>query len=141
MASRADAWIYEYFLLFQRGMAAGGNMDPPRAKRWSNITTTHMDPKSTISYQKQLDKLTPTDVRWTPFGPIPDDLVSYYHGYIRFLSFNEEYMTDRVTWQFGRVQDWHELRSIILPVLDVDGPEEFVDVVQKVNVLLLRQGL
>ncbi|GAA0179887.1 hypothetical protein LIER_30032 [Lithospermum erythrorhizon] len=76
----------------------------PRARRWSNITLTKRDPQSTIMYQKQLDRLTANDVRWTPYGPIPDDSMSYYHGCICFLGFNKAYMPDRVTRQFGYVQ-------------------------------------
>ncbi|GAA0165305.1 hypothetical protein LIER_43711 [Lithospermum erythrorhizon] len=49
------AWIYEYFLAFQRGMASGWNGEPPR-------------------------------VRWTPYGPVKDDLVSYYHGWMCIMA-------------------------------------------------------
>ncbi|GAA0170125.1 hypothetical protein LIER_40892 [Lithospermum erythrorhizon] len=80
------AWIYEYFPAFQRGMVVGWNGELPRA-----------------TYRKQLDGLTTLDVRWTPYGLVKDDSVSYYHGCIRFLEFNEAYMPDRVTQQFGRI--------------------------------------
>lgn len=43
-------------------------------------------------------------VRWTPYGPIPDGHVTYYHGTIRFLNIIEPYMPERISRQFGRVQ-------------------------------------
>ncbi|GAA0159790.1 hypothetical protein LIER_16493 [Lithospermum erythrorhizon] len=37
------------------------------------------------------------EMRWIPYGPVPDDSMTYYHGCIRFLYFNEAYLLERIT--------------------------------------------
>lgn len=101
-----EAWIYEHFPMFSQGVRPGCTPGMPRARRWNNIAAATKDKDSLITYRVMLDKMIPERVLWTPYGIPAEQIgrVCLYHGCIRFIHFNEAYMPERVTRQFGIVQ-------------------------------------
>ncbi|GAA0166172.1 hypothetical protein LIER_21391 [Lithospermum erythrorhizon] len=100
-----ECWIYEYFPLFSGVQSVRWLEGRPRALRWGDNNTRMQAEKDLLIYRQQIDNIKSDEILWTPFGPpctIPPS--SLYHGCIRFMGFNEAYMPDRVSRQFGRVQ-------------------------------------
>ncbi|KAF5203492.1 Main-like [Thalictrum thalictroides] len=96
-----EAWIYEHFPMF----APPPNMDyieeqMPRMGRWTNISSTYPDPKSTLKWFRQ--------VLWDPYSNVRDlrplNHISFFHGALCILDKTEPYNANRVLRQLGHKQ-------------------------------------
>ncbi|XP_056695076.1 protein MAIN-LIKE 1-like [Spinacia oleracea] len=101
-----QAWIYEHFPCFRpRSVRKDIGHSDPRALRWVYAPESK-DRTRLASFRARLDKLTPEQVLWTPFGanpaaPCPG---TTYIGPICYRDIGEMYNPDRVTRQLGYVQ-------------------------------------
>ncbi|CAI9094989.1 OLC1v1030838C1 [Oldenlandia corymbosa var. corymbosa] len=101
-----QAWIYLCFPCFRpvRGSPFEAP-DRPQAEWW-NVPNLDNSPDRLMHLRNHIDKLTPYQVEWLPYGPDPvsDDPRTIYSGWIQYRDIIEPYLPSRVLRQIGYIQ-------------------------------------